>query len=76
LANSRDGVLVAAEVGSGLQTLNLNDLVTTTRSPDQIDLVCRVVPGGDAADVQAQVTNASVIAVQAANAATTTTVGD
>jgi hypothetical protein len=72
VGNNRDGVNVAASLGAGAQTLSLYDLLTTTLPTDQIDLACRVTGGsGDNAGQQADVTAASIIALQVADTTST-----
>jgi hypothetical protein len=67
-------VKVAATIGTNTQTLSVNDLVTTTRPSDQIDLVCAVTSGdGGDGGQQGRVTQASMIALQVAQATTNST---
>jgi hypothetical protein len=71
ISSNRDGVRVIANIGPNTQTLSMNDLVTTTRPVDQIDLVCDLKGASGSKDVQrGQVTQASIIALELANAAT------
>jgi acetaldehyde dehydrogenase (acetylating) len=74
LASNRDGVKVAATLGTNTQTLSVNDLVTTSRPSDQIDLVCTVTSGeGADSGQQGRVTQASMIALDVAQATTNAT---
>jgi hypothetical protein len=67
-------VKVAATLGTITQTLSVNDLVTTTRSSDQIELVCAVTSGeGGEGGQQGRVTQASMIALDVAQATTNAT---
>jgi hypothetical protein len=68
-SSNLDGVLVAADIGPATQTLSLNDLITTTRSADGIDLVCRSSSAGKGDQAPALVSHASLIAVPVANIA-------
>jgi hypothetical protein len=64
IANNRDGVRVVVELASASQSLNLTDLVTTSVSGDEIDLVCSLSAGDDSSRDVATVAHASIIALQ------------
>jgi hypothetical protein len=65
---NRDHVRIVADVGTGTQTLSLNDLLTTTASADEIALACKVSTSGDAQVQDVQVTQASILAIQVTSA--------
>jgi hypothetical protein len=67
-SSNHDGVTVAADIGSSTQTLTVSDLVSPSASPDRIDLVCRVLPSSSEGVPTAQVTTASITALQLRNA--------
>jgi hypothetical protein len=75
ISNNSDGVRIAADIGRATQTLSVNDLLTTTTSPDQVDLVCSVLPTIAMEAQPANVTHASILATGIAIASTTTTQG-
>jgi hypothetical protein len=64
IATNRDGVKVTAGIEAGAQTLSLADLLTTTASGDEIDLVCSMTPTDSPGSDLGGVTGASLIAVQ------------
>jgi hypothetical protein len=66
--SNRDGVRVAAGIGPSAQTLSLSDLLTTTGSGAEIDLVCSMTPTSSPSSDLASVTGASIIAAQITNA--------
>jgi hypothetical protein len=70
-SNNSDGVRVAATISDATQTLSVNDLVSTTASRDQIDLVCSTTPSGSPETPRATVTQASIIAIQVTDATRT-----
>jgi hypothetical protein len=72
LSSNRDGVRVAATIGTGTQTLSLNDVVTTTLPSDQIDLACELSSGEGRNNPMAVVTHASILATQVAGVTTRT----
>jgi hypothetical protein len=70
--NNRDGVKVAADIGTNTQTLSVNDVVTTTAPSDQIDLACDISTDRGHAP-QVKVTQASILALDVTSANTATT---
>jgi hypothetical protein len=65
-------VRIAADIGPETQTLSVNDLVTTTRPGDRIDLLCSVSPATGVKRSPGQITHASIVAIQVTGASTVT----
>jgi hypothetical protein len=67
ISSNADGVRVATDITAPTQSLDVNDLITTTNTSDQIDLVCSAsTVGGPQQQVSA--THASIIVSQITHA--------
>jgi hypothetical protein len=62
-ASNSDRVRSATYIGQDLESLSVSDLVTTSRSGDELDLVCTVSPVNGPPSLHGDVTHASIIAL-------------